>query len=126
MTRRRDDGVGAALLAILDHAPHGDVLARAEGVGLAQLGRDFERHAGGIRGDRVDRGHAQRMKAQMHLKYSKGSRQVRQRCKALHGVEPNSLMQSVSVEWQRGQATGRFMRRTSRSEAVECSGGTMP
>jgi hypothetical protein len=35
---------------------------------------------------------------QMHLKYSKGSRQARQRCSALQGVEPNSLTQSVSVE----------------------------
>src|ERR1035441_9858336 len=61
----------------------------------------------------------------MHLKYSKGSRQARQRCRALQGVEPNSLTHSVSVEWQRGQPTRRSRRNMSRMEE-ECSGGTMP
>ena len=50
----------------------------------------------------------------MHLKYSKGSRQARQRCSALQGVEPNSLTISVSSERQRGQASGRVPRSTSR------------
>ena len=60
----------------------------------------------------------------MHLKYSKGSRQARQRCSALHGVEPNSLTHSVSVERQRGQPTGLAFRRISRMDAAGWSGGT--
>src|SRR5271170_7995714 len=63
---------------------------------------------------------------QMHLKYSNGSRQARQRCSALHGVEPNSLMHSVSVDVQRGQATGVGPRRISRMEEADLCGGTMP
>jgi hypothetical protein len=62
----------------------------------------------------------------MHLKYSKGSRQARQRCNALQGVEPNSLMHSVFVEWQRGQATGRPPRMTSRMDVADFSGGAIP
>ena len=62
--RRRDDGIGAALLAIVDHAPHGDVLAGVKRKGLAQRGRDLDGHAGGILGDALDRGDFQRMKAQ--------------------------------------------------------------
>jgi len=35
------------------------------------------------------------------LKRSNGSPQARQRCRALHGVEPKRLISSVSVEAQR-------------------------
>ena len=109
--RRRDDGISAAFVAIVDRAAHGDVLARMEGEGVAQRGRNLHGHAGGVLGDAFDGDDLQRMETkhgrarQMHLKYSKGSRQARQRCSALQGVEPNSLMHSVSREWQRGQRT---------------------
>src|ERR1700677_3948742 len=62
----------------------------------------------------------------MHLKYSKGSRQARQRCSPLDGVEPNSLMNSGSIEWQRGQPMGRSLRNTSLRDESDCRGGTMP
>ena len=104
-----------------------------EGEGIAQRGRNLQRHAGGILRDALDGGDFQGMEvkhariiAQMHLKYSKGSRQARQRCSALHGVEPNSLMHSVSVEWQRGQATGRLPRNTPAGTRRIARGGTMP
>ncbi len=41
----------------------------------------------------------------MHLKYSKGSKQLVQRYIALQAVEPNSLIRSVWVESHLGHAT---------------------
>jgi len=59
----------------------------------------------------------------MHLKLSNGSRQARQRCSDLHGVEPNWLVHSVSVDRQRGHAISRGFSSLADETA---SGGTMP
>jgi hypothetical protein len=53
------------------------------------------------------------------LKRSNGSRQVRQRQSALHGVEPKREISSVSVLPQRGQATGA-------SGSARGDGGAIP
>jgi hypothetical protein len=60
----------------------------------------------------------------MHLKHSKGSRQSRQRCSALQGVEPNWLVHSVRIEPQRGHAMGAG--RVRGSGAAVAGGGTIP
>src|SRR5271163_4670278 len=64
----------------------------------------------------------------MHLKRSNGSRQSRQRCSALHGVEPNSLIVSVLAERHRGQTTMRLVAAALhvRADAAAGDGGMMP
>src|SRR5262245_8407109 len=61
----------------------------------------------------------------MHLKYSKGSRQVVQRYSALHGVDANSLSRSVRVDAQRGHAMLGSLNRW-RGLATVCAGGAIP
>ena len=61
----------------------------------------------------------------MHLKYSKGSRQLEQRYKALHGVEANSLTLEVCIDAQRGHATVGS-RHNCFGLLTECAGGAMP
>ena len=69
-------------------------------------------------------GHAQRVEVQAAhigsdgLKYSKGSRQARQRYSALQAVEPKAERRSVSALPQRGQATPRGRMRTCAAPAA--------
>ena len=61
----------------------------------------------------------------MHLKYSKGSRQLLHLYEALHAVEPNSLTTDVSVESQRGHAIARVPCSSSRL-LPPSAGGAIP
>src|SRR5688500_18145998 len=61
----------------------------------------------------------------MHLKYSKGSRQLEQRYNALQGVEANSLSFSVCADAQRGQDTFGS-RNMCFGLPTACAGGAMP
>lgn len=61
----------------------------------------------------------------MHLKYSKGSRQLEQRYRALHGVEANSLILMVWADAQRGHVTFGSRHKCFRL-LTECAGGAMP
>src|SRR5438552_15794232 len=62
-------------------------------------------------------------KHQWHLKRSKGSLQSRQRCSALHGVEPKRLISSVFEEPQRGHCAASSRRLCL---AAPFGGGAMP
>ncbi len=119
------DRVGAPDLLVVQRRAERQILARPERIVRAQIGRDVERD-----GNRVGRlaahlrdcqpvkartgrrrGLGRREKGrvrsgpQWHLKWSKGSRQARQRQSDLQEVEPNAASCSVSAEPQRGQAT---------------------
>ena len=59
---------------------------------------------------------------QRHLKYSKGSRQDRQRCMALQGVDPNWLILSVAEAPHTGQAG----RAGSSPSSLLSRGGAIP
>src|SRR5690606_13835065 len=64
--------------------------------------------------------------SQWHLKWSKGSRQLVHRYRALQGVEPNSLTRVVSRDPQRGQAMLSSDRSSRLGLETDCAGGAMP
>ena len=122
--RRRADRVVAAHLLAVDDRAHREVLARHEGVGVAQVvghlegdrdrvvGQPLDRprraaggtcRAGGRRAPRRCRWSS----TQIALKWSKGSRHVLHRHSDLQAVEPNRLSSWVSGLPHCGQRTER-------------------
>ena len=125
--RRGDDGIGAPLLDAVDRAPHGDVLSGVMLELIAQFGRNRQREADGVLGGAIHGRDFERMKqhaCQMHLKHSNGSRQSRQRCSALQGVEPNSTgalgVGSSGIAGRRPVRNSSAIRRKRRAAAARC------
>src|SRR5207248_6492398 len=123
---------GPALAAPAD----GQRLPGREGEALGQFRRHVEGHRGGVVGERVDPRHGERVEFgpgpghQISLTYSKGSRQLSQRYRALHAVPLNAAVCLVAAEPHRGQGTGSRRVRPSGtrtgpgSRGAWCGGAT--
>src|SRR4051794_16686513 len=115
------DGVRTALVASAELPAKGEALAGEEGELVGQMLRDVEGEGGGVGAQRLHGSHAQSMESrtaagpygsgrcgvghQSSLMCGKGSRQARQRRRAVQAVAAKRESSSVSMEAQRGQGT---------------------